>query len=285
MKLLEVTKKNLRRIEKSILETEDEEFDNIFSSDEYLYKVMELTKNKSVFLKCMKYIMIPFLEEKVKDPTTSQEMIFKLTLHPHSIIKRAILKREDVTIELLKQILENEKDISISPTRSRIINHEKMDENTLYELSDSNNNQILSLILLSDKVSRRIIKKLQNSKEPEIATMAKVRDPETDSAYIEKTINKEIRKTDRVEGNHINRCVYNTKTSLQLTDILEAALKNPNLQGELLELFKNFSREIVLTLVIPHTNVTKTLLDYYYKNGDEEIQKAVSTRRGEDYIH
>lgn len=276
---MSISEKNLKEFEK-IISTFKGNLGDYYLDDE-LYSIMELTKKKRVFLKCMKDISIPYLEGKIKDPRTNQTMIFKLTQHPHSMIQSAILNREDVTIPMLKQILGNYESEEIEPMRYPIINHKKMTEETLYELSDSENNQILSLILLTNKVSDRIIKKLQNSNDEEIRTMAKVRDPETDPEYIETIIKREIKKADKIENDYISREYHHTKPFL-INDILEAAIRNPKLPTELVELYKKFSKPALITLVIPHPNISKELLDFYYEKGDKEIKEAVSERRREE---
>ena len=141
----ELSEQNLSQIEQEILSTPEEEFDNIYTNDEFLYEIMEKTRNKEVFVKCMNHICITFLIEKVKNLETSLEMIFKLTLHPSSIIKGYMLNREDVTPELLKEIIKNSDSEEICGLKYAIINHKKMDEPTLYELTDYNDNTILCL--------------------------------------------------------------------------------------------------------------------------------------------
>lgn len=284
MELLEISQENLSEIEESILTTSEEKFTDIYTDVEYLLKVMELTKNKQVFLKCMEFVPVPYIVEKLKEKETSQEMLFKLSLHPHSAVQLAILDREDVTPELLKQMIENFKDEKILPTRYNILNHKAMNEETLYELSNYDNNQILSQILLTDKVSRRILKKLQTSNDEEIKTMAKVRDPETDPNYIGKIIRKEFKKTIKSKGDYINNYDITTVTFL-LNDTLEAGIRNPALLTELVELYKKSKKPAIISLVIPHPNISKKLLDFYFENGDEEIKEAVSKRNKNEQIH
>ena len=101
----------------------------------------------------MENVYIPYLVEKVKNPETSKEMILKLTAHPKGMIQLPILARKDTNTQTLKLLLENVKQEKNKPNRHVIINHKKMDEQTLYELADCDNNEILSLIILSDKVS------------------------------------------------------------------------------------------------------------------------------------
>ena len=279
------SEQNLSQAEQDILSTPEEEFDNIYTDDEFLYNIMEKTKNKEVFVKCMNHVLIEFLLEKVTNPKTSQEMIFKLTLHPHSSIQFAILRREDVTEKLLKQMIENFADEPIIEARWHIINHQKMDEPTLYDLTDCNNNQVLCNILLTNKTSRRIIKKLQNSTDEEVRTVAKVRDTETDANYIGKVIRREIRRADTTECDDISGFNYLQK-SYVINDILEGALRNPSLSSELVSLFKRFTKTTALTLIIPHQNVSEELLDYYYKKGDDDVKKAVFERRKkEEQMH
>lgn len=281
----QLSEQNLSQVEQDILSTAEEEFDNIYMDDEFLYGVMEKTRNKEVFLKCMNHISFIFLVEKVKNPKTSLEMIFKLTLHPSSIIKGYILKREDVTPELLKEIIKNSDSEEIAGLRYAIINHKKMDEPTLYEMTDYDDNAISCLILLSNKVSRRIMKKLQNSTDEEVRTVAKVRDSETDAKYIGKVIRREIRKTDRIKRDDIYS-PEQLRESYVINDILEGALRNPTLPSELVSLFKRFTKTTVLTLVIPHPNVSDDLLDYYYKKGDDDVKTAVLERRKkEEQMH
>lgn len=277
MELLTVSKENLDRIEQAILNTSEEEFDNIYSNDNYLFQIMELTKNRQVFLKCMNFISIPFLLEKLKSKEISKEMVFKLSLHPYPIVQLAILKRDDVTPELLKQMIENFKDEEILSTRYSIINHKSMNEDTLYELCDYDNNQILSQVLLTDKVSNRILKKLQKSTDDEIRTMAKVRDPETDPEYIGKVLRREFRKAIKNKGEYINTHNINS-VSIVLNDILEASIRNPSLPTDLVELYKKSNRSAIISFVIPHTNISKNLLNYYSKKGDKGINEAISKR-------
>lgn len=277
-----IQKNELSEIEEEILNM-SEKLHNYYS-DESLYSIMENTKNKKVFLKCMDNILIPYLINKIRDPQTSQEMIFKLTLHPHSMVQHAIMKRDDVTPAMLKQMIDNSKSEEMMPMRYSIINHKKMNEETLYKLSDYDNNQILSLILLTNIVSERIIKKLQYNNDDEIRIMAKVRDPETDPKYIEKIIKRELRKADRVKGDYINRSYGNIKPFL-INDTLEAAIRNPKLPTELVDLYKKFSKPTLVTLVIPHPNVSKELLDFYYTKGDEEVKSAVLKRTKEQHTH
>jgi len=285
LKLKQLSEQNLSQVEQDILSTPEEEFDNIYMDDEFLYETMEKTRNKEVFVKCMNHTCITFLIEKVKNPKTSLEMIFKLTLHPSSIIKGYILKREDVTPELLKEIIKNSDSEEIAGLRYAIINHKRMDEPTLYEMTDYDDNAISCLILLSNKVSRRIMKKLQNSTDEEVKTVAKVRDPETDMKYIEKVIKRERRGADTTECDDISGFNYLQK-SYVINDILEGALRNPRLSSELVALFKRFTKTTVLTLVIPHPNVSDDLLDYYYKKGDDDVKKAVLERRKkEEQMH
>lgn len=279
------SEQNLSQVEQDILSTPEEEFDNIYTDDEFLYETMEKTRNKEVFLKCMNHTCITFLIEKVKNPKTSLEMIFKLILHPSSIVKGEILKREDITPQLLKEIINISESEEIAGLRYAIINHKKMDEPTLYELTDYNDNAILCLILLSNKVSRRIMKKLQNSTDEEVQTVAKVRDPETDMKYIEKVVRKEIKNADTTDYEYIDARMYYEK-SYVINDILEGALKNPRLSSELVSLFKRFTKTTALTLAIPHLNVSDDLLDYYYKKGDDDVKKAVLERRKkEEQMH
>lgn len=277
MELLTVSKENLDRIEQAILNTSEEEFDNIYSNDNYLFQIMELTKNRQGFLKCMNFISIPFLLEKLKSKEISKEMVFKLSLHPYPIVQLAILKRDDVTPELLKQMIENFKDEEILSTRYSIINHKSMNEDTLYELCDYDNNQILSQVLLTDKVSNRILKKLQKSTDDEIRTMAKVRDPETDPEYIGKVLRREFRKAIKNKGEYINTHNINS-VSIVLNDILEAGIRNPSLPTDLVELYKKSNRSAIISFVIPHTNISKNLLNYYSKKGDKGINEAISKR-------
>lgn len=283
MELLKISKGNLGRIEEAILNTSEEEFDEIYSNNDYLFKVMELTKNRQVFLKCMNFISIPFLLEKLKSKEISKKMVFKLTLHPNSLVQFAILNRDDVTPELLKQMIRNFKDEKILPTRYSIINHHAMDEDTLYDLCGYENNQILSLILLSDEVSDRILKKLQTSTDDEIRTMAEVRDPETDPDYIKKIIKKEFKKATKIDGEYINR--WNNVETFLLNDILEAAIRNPSLPTELVELYKKSNKSAIISLVIPHPNISKKLLSFYSENGDKDINEAISKRSESEKIH
>lgn len=282
MSELEITEKSLAEIEQSILNISEEEFYNIYKNNEFIFEIMERTKNKSVFLKCLDYIDVRFLVKKATELETSNEMIFKLTLSSRSLVQHAILERDDVTPELLKQMIENFKDEGIDPIRYEIINHKKMNEETLYSLTDYDNNQILSLILLTDIVSQRIIKKLQKSTDPEIKAMARVRDPQTDPNYIAKIIRREIKNNTRTKDDPINPYSYNTN-SLVITDVLEAALKNPNLSADTLNLFKGFTKTVVLTLIIPHPNISQELLDYYYKKGGDDVKKAILARK-EDVV-
>lgn len=284
MELLTVSKENLDRIEQAILNTSEEEFDNIYSNDDYLFQIMELTKNRQAFLKCMNFISIPFLLEKLKSKEISKEMVFKLSLHPYPIVQLAILKRDDVTPELLKQMIENFKDEEILPTRYSIINHKSMNEDTLYELCDYDNNQILSQVLLTDKVSDRILKKLQKSTDDEIRTMAKVRDPETDPEYIGKVLRREFKKAIKSKGEYINMHNMNS-VSIELTDILEAGIRNPSLPTDLVELYKKSNRSAIISFVIPHPNISKNLLNYYSKNGDKGINEAISKRSEDEQLH
>lgn len=284
MGLLEITEENLNKIEQEILQVSSANFDSIYFNDEYLFKLMELTKNKQVFLKCIDLISVPFLAEKVKSPEISQEMIFKLTLHPSNYIKSNILKRDDVTPALLKQMIENFKDEKLNTLRPRIIRHKVMDEETLYDLCNYDNNQILSQVLLAPKVSRRIIKKLQNSSDDEIRTMAEVRDPETDPKYIEKILKREFRKALRVEEIYSNKPTTIEKEII-ISDILEAGIRNPSLPTELVELYKKVVKPTKIALVIPHPNISQELLDFYYKNGDEDIKEAVLKRNKQKQSH
>jgi len=73
-----------------------------------------------------------------------------------------------------------------------------------------------------------IIKKLQNSSDDEIRTMAEVRDPETDPKYIEKILKREFRKALRVEEIYSNKPTTIEKEII-ISDILEAGIKNPAL--------------------------------------------------------
>lgn len=276
-----IAENDLKNIEEKIL-TEPKELYKIYS-DKDLYNIMELTKNRTVFLKCMHDISIKYLIEKIRNQKTPQEMIFKLTLHPHSMVQHEILKREDVTPAMLKQMIDNSKNERIVPGRYPIINHKKMDEETLYQLSEYDNKNILSLVLLSDKVSERIIKKLQSNEDEEISTMAKVRDPATNPEYIEKIIKRELKKTDRVAGDYISSSYVNIKPYL-INDVLEAAINNPKLPSKLVELYKKFTKPTLISFVIPHPNISEELLDFYYKKGDEEIKAAVSKRNKEEHV-
>lgn len=273
---MKISTENLKEIEENILSIKDKLY-KIYSDDE-LYKVMELTKNKKVFLKCMNDILIPYLVKKVEDSETPIEMVLKLTSHPHSIIQRSILRRKDTTAKTLRLLIDNFKEEKIIPNRHEIINHKQMDEKTLYELTDINNNQILSLVILSNKVSHRILKKLQKSNDEEIRTMAKVRDPETDPKYIKRVIKSEISKASKVQGDSINKYLVDDE-ALLINDILEAAIKNPKLPSELIDLYKGFSKTTALTLIIPHPNISEKRLDIYYKKGDEDIKLAVEKAR------
>lgn len=255
----------------------EDDFEQIYSDKELLFEFMEATKNKKVFIMCMELLPIPFILEKIKDPKTSQEMIFKLTLHPNSFIQSAILSREDVTPAILKQLIDNFKYKEDVANRWVIIQHKKMNEKTLYELTDYDNYDILSEVLLSDKTSQRIIEKLEHSTNLEIQTIAKLRNPKTDIKYIEEVIKDEIKKANIVVGD----CINGEKTkeeSLGINDKLEAAIRNPKLPTRLVEMYKNFTKLVVLNLVIPHQHISKELLDYYYENGDEDIKNAVLER-------
>ena len=269
---MEISNENLQEIEKNILNIEDELYE--YYTDEELYRIMELTKNKAVFLKCMENVYIPYLIEKVKNPETSKEMILKLTAHPKGMIQLPILAREDTTTQTLKLLLENFKEEKNKPNRHVIINHTKMDEQTLYELTDCDNNEILSLIILSDKVSPRILEKLKQNKDEKISTMAKVRDPKTDQEYIKKVIKKEIPKTIKEKGDYINK-YFPEHESLLINDVLEAAIKNPKLSSELIDLYKGFCKTAVLTLIIQHPNISQKKLDAYYRLGDDDVKEAV----------
>ena len=273
---MEISNENLQEIEQNILNIEDELYE--YYTDEELYRIMELTKNKAVFLKCMENVYIPYLIEKVKNPETSKEMILKLTAHPKGMIQLPILAREDTTTQTLKLLLENFKQEKNKPNRHVIINHKKMDEQTLYELADCDNNEILSLIILSDKVSSRILEKLQKSKDEEISTMAKVRDPKTDSEYIKKVIKREIPKTSKVTGDYINKFLPEHE-SLLINDVLEAAIRNPKLPSELVDMYKGFCKTIAMLYVIPHPNVSDKRLDTYYRLGDDDVKDAVEKAR------
>ena len=273
---MEISNENLQVIEKNVLSIQDELYK--YYTDEEMYRVMELTKNKKVFLKCMENVYIPYLVEKVKNPETSQEMILKLTAHPKGMIQLSILAREDTNTQILKLLLENFKEEKNKPNRHVIINHKKMDEQTLYELTECDNNEILSLIILSDKVSSRILEKLQQSKDEEIKIMAKVRDPKTNPEYIKKVIKKEIPKTLRVTGDYINKFLPEHE-SLLINDILEAAIRNPKLPSELVDMYKGFCKTIALLYVIPHPNVSQKRLDTYYRLGDDDVKKAVEKAR------
>lgn len=269
---MKISNENLNEIENDILSIQDELYE--YYSDEVLYKVMELTKSKKVFLKCMENVYIPYLVEKVKDPNTSTEMILKLTAHPKGMIQLPILERQDTSTNILKLLIENFKDERIMPNRHVIINHRKMDEQTLYELTECNNNEILSLIILSDKVSPRILEKLQQNKDEKISTMAKVRDPKTDQEYIKKVIKKEIPKTIKEKGDYINK-YFPEHESLLINDVLEAAIKNPKLSSELIDLYKGFCKTAVLTLIIQHPNISQKKLDAYYRLGDDDVKEVV----------
>ena len=269
---MKISNENLNEIENDILSIQDELYE--YYSDEVLYKVMELTKSKKVFLKCMENVYIPYLVEKVKDPNTSTEMILKLTAHPKGMIQLPILERQDINTNILKLLIENFKDERIMPNRHVIINHRKMDEQTLYELTECNNNEILSLIILSDKVSPRILEKLQQNKDEKISTMAKVRDPKTDQEYIKKVIKKEIPKTIKEKGDYINK-YFPEHESLLINDVLEAAIKNPKLSSELIDLYIGFCKTAVLTLIIQHPNISQKKLDAYYRLGDDDVKEVV----------
>lgn len=272
---MEISDKNLQEIENNILN--GRKLDKKYT-DEQLYRIMELTKNKSVFLKCMEKVFILYLVEKVKNPETPIDMILKLTAHENGMVQLPILNRKDVNPTVLKLMIENFKEKNIDSNRHLIINHKKMDEQTLYDLTECDNNQILSLIILSEKVSPRILEKLQQSKDEEIRIMAKVRDPKTDSEYIEKVIKKQIPKALKVKCDYINECIPEHETLL-MNDILEAAIKNPKLPAELIELYKSFGKTAALSLIIPHPNISEKRLDTYYKLGDDEVKKAVEKAR------
>lgn len=285
MKPLEITEENLPKIEESILVTSEKEFDTIYDDDDYLYKLMEVTKNKRVFIKCMQFISIPFLEKKVKDADTSKEMIFKLSLHPNHFIQYAILSRNDITPDLLRQMLENYKHKKTLSIRNSIINHKAMNEQTLYDLCDYDNDDLLAFIILSNNVSNRILKKLQNNENEEIKTMALVRDPQTDFKYIKRILKREFKNLIMVEERYLGKVPREIK-AFPMTDILEAGIKNPSLPTELVELYKYSTKPALISMIIPHPNISDELLDYYYKIGDEDIKEAVSKRRGEkqEYI-
>ena len=106
---MKISNENLNEIENDILSIQDELYE--YYSDEALYTVMELTKSKKVFLKCMENVYIPYLVEKVKDPNTSTEMILKLTAHPKGMIQLPILERQDTSTNTLKLLIENFKGI------------------------------------------------------------------------------------------------------------------------------------------------------------------------------
>ena len=68
-------------------------------------------------------------------------------------------------------MIKNFEDIDYYSFRDTIINHEKMDEETLFKLCECENNQILSQILLSSKVrisskpvfARRVVNSSQSA--------------------------------------------------------------------------------------------------------------------------
>ena len=241
-------------------------------TDDEIWDIANNTRNKEVFGICLKFMNLYYLKNIVKNPETDRKTILKLTMYPNNLLTNDILKREDIDSGILYQMIKNFEDIDYYSFRDRIINHEKMNEDTLYKLSESKNNQILSEILLSDKVSDRIIKKLENSTDKEIKTMALVRDEQTSQEFIDKILDKELKKVIKVEDDYPTE--NKRKKTILLTDILESALKNPNLTSQTLEKYKYCTKGIVIKYVIKHPNISNEMLEFYKENGVEEVQQA-----------
>lgn len=241
-------------------------------SDSEIWEFCNITRNKEVFKICIESLSLFFVKKIINDPNANRNDILKLTMYPDNFLTSDILKREDIDSGILYQMIKNFEDIEIYPLREMIINHEKMDEEALYKLCECENNQILSQILLSNKVSDRIIKKLQSSKDVEIKTMALVIDKETNQDFINQVIDKEFKKAIKVNDDFPTQN-KNHKTIL-LTDILMAALKNPKLSSEALEKYRYCVKNIVINNVIKHPNISNEMLEFYKENGVEEVQQA-----------
>lgn len=241
-------------------------------SDDEIWGIADNTRNKEVFGICIKFMNLYYLKNIVNNPETDRKTILKLTMYPDNLLTNDILKREDIDSGILYQMVKNFENIDYYSFRDRIINHEKMDEDTLYKLCKCENNQILSQILLSQKVSDRIIKKLQESKDKEIKTMALVEDKQTSEEFINQVIDKELKKSIKINDDYPTQN-KNYKTIL-LTDTLMAALKNPNLSSQSLEKYKNCTKGIVIKYIIKHPNISNEMLEFYKENGVEEVQQA-----------
>ena len=66
-------------------------------------------------------------------------------------VEDVVVAPADGKVVVIEKVFEPDhfKDERIMPNRHVIINHRKMDEQTLYELTECDNNEILSLIILS----------------------------------------------------------------------------------------------------------------------------------------
>ncbi|MGN1298931.1 MAG: hypothetical protein ACI4UE_02990 [Candidatus Scatovivens sp.] len=241
-------------------------------TDDEIWDIVINTRNKEVFGICIKFINLYYLKNIVNNQETDRKTILKLTMYPDNFLTSDILKREDIDSGILYQMIKNFEDIDYYSFRDRIINHEKMDEETLYKLCECENNQILSQILLSEKVSDRIIKKLEESTDKEIKNMALVIDPQTDQYFINGIIDKELKKAIKVEDDYPIQDKRH-KTIL-LTDTLFAALKNPKLNSEALLKYKFCTSNIVINYVIKHPNITNKMLEFYKQNGTEKVKEA-----------
>ena len=263
--------KNLSLEEKEKYLLEKKKFPCQMTDDE-IWNILDNTRNKEVFGICVRFMNVYYLKNIVNAPETDRKTILKLTMYPNNFLTSDILKREDIDSGILYQMIKNFEDIDYYSFRDTIINHEKMDEETLFKLCECENNQILSQILLSSKVSDRIMQKLKNSEDKEIKTMALVEYKQTSQDFINTVVDKEFKKTIKIEDDYAIKDKKH-KTIL-LTDILEAALKNPNLSSKSLEKYKYCTKPIVIKYIIEHPNISSEMLDFYKKNGVGEVQQA-----------
>ena len=251
-----------------------------FFSDEDIMEYINISENENYLSICLNSADPYIFFKMAGDKTTPKKTLLRLCESKYGIITAEILRRKDVDKDILKKIVESKKDIEVSGSRVAAINHKKMDEETLFELAEIENNESQIAIALSDKVSSRILKKLKQSSDDEVVRVAMARDEDTSLVSLLSIISQEF---DNIKKGMNGRALIGRRDAKLpiITDTLEAALKNPILPVEILEKFKRFPEPVVTKLLIPHRHISEELLNYYIKNGNPYVKKIAKLRLDE----
>lgn len=270
----------LEEKEKFLLQVKKSEICYIAAS--FLIDVLRQTKNKGVIKRCIDNIDVLRLLEIAEN--CDKDMVSKLAMSHSSLVIGTIMRRDDFDGDVMLEVVRNSDLDKLKGIIDAMICKESISEDTLWQIAngETTNYYMLSRILASDKVSRRIIKKLEENEDEDIQKMALARDPDIGTERLDVIVNKEIRKCKRqsfASWDRESRTTRMQKTFLILTDILEAAMNNPVLSGKSIDKIARLSTEpITLNFMIPHKNISLKTLEMFAKNGTPRISKAATDK-------